>query len=85
MAGFSQKLLIQVRGIEVYYSTHPPELVDTYLAYAQQHNLLNGAGSDSYGPPGRMPMKYRAVLCRGLLECGSIWLTIAPEAYAHSL
>ncbi|HTK09276.1 MAG TPA: PHP domain-containing protein, partial [Ktedonobacteraceae bacterium] len=55
-------------GIEVYYPTHSPELVATYLAYAAQHNLLISAGSDSHGPPGRMPIKYRAELCRDLLE-----------------
>ncbi len=52
-------------------STIPPirqELVDTYLAYAQQHDLLISAGSDSHGPPGRMPMKYQAELCQRLLE-----------------
>src|SRR5579872_1683105 len=40
------------------------------LAYAQKHDLLISAGSDSHGPPGRMPIKYRAELCRHLLERG---------------
>jgi predicted metal-dependent phosphoesterase TrpH len=71
---YTADLLDQVRaeipldGIEVYYPTHSPELVETYLAYAQQHDLLVSAGSDSHGPPGRMPIKYRAELCRRLLE-----------------
>ncbi len=55
-------------GIEVYHPTHTPELVETYLAYAQQHDLLVSAGSDSHGPPGRMPIKYHAELCQRLLE-----------------
>lgn len=55
-------------GIEVYYPTHSPDLVETYLAYARASNLLIGAGSDSHGPPGRLPLKYRAALCRDLLE-----------------
>ncbi|HLG63289.1 MAG TPA: PHP domain-containing protein [Ktedonosporobacter sp.] len=71
---YTPELLDQVRaeipldGIEVYYPTHSPELVETYLTYAQQHNLLISAGSDSHGPPGRMPIKYRAELCRQLLS-----------------
>lgn len=75
---YTPELLDQVRaeipldGIEVYYPTHTPEQVETYLAYAQQHNLLISAGSDSHGPPGRMPIKYRAELCRQLLICVGI-------------
>lgn len=71
---YTPDVLDQVRaempldGIEVYYPTHSPELVETYLAYAQKHDLLISAGSDSHGPPGRMPIKYRAELCRHLLE-----------------
>jgi predicted metal-dependent phosphoesterase TrpH len=71
---YTPDLLDQVRaeipldGIEVYYPTHSPEQVETYLAYAMQHGLLASAGSDSHGPPGRMPIKYRAELCRRLLE-----------------
>jgi 3',5'-nucleoside bisphosphate phosphatase len=71
---YTPELLDQVRaeipldGIEVYYPTHSPELVEIYQAYAQQHDLLVSAGSDSHGPPGRMPIKYRADLCRRLLE-----------------
>jgi 3',5'-nucleoside bisphosphate phosphatase len=71
---YTPELLDQVRaeipidGIEVYYPTHSPEMVENYLGYIQQHNLLMSAGSDSHGPPGRMPIKYRAELCRRLLE-----------------
>jgi predicted metal-dependent phosphoesterase TrpH len=71
---YTPELLDQVRaeipidGIEVYYPTHTPEFVETYLAYAQQHDLLISAGSDSHGPPGRMPIKYHAALCSRLLE-----------------
>lgn len=43
-------------------------MVKSYLAYVEQHDLLLSAGSDSHGPPGRMPIKYRAELCRRLLE-----------------
>jgi hypothetical protein len=43
-------------------------MIETYLAYAGQHDLLISAGSDSHGPPGRMPIKYRAELCQRLLE-----------------
>lgn len=59
---------IPLDGIEVYYPTHSSELVEMYLAYAQQHDLLISAGSDSHGPPGRLPIKYPAELCRHLLE-----------------
>jgi predicted metal-dependent phosphoesterase TrpH len=71
---YTPELLDQVRaeipldGIEVYYPTHTPEQVEIYLAYAKQHDLLISAGSDSHGPPGRMPIKYRAELCQRLLE-----------------
>lgn len=71
---YTPELLDQVRseipldGIEVYYPTHSPELVEGYLAYAQKYNLLISAGSDSHGPPGRMPIKYRAEQCQKLLE-----------------
>jgi predicted metal-dependent phosphoesterase TrpH len=71
---YTPELLDQVRaempldGIEVYYPTHTPELIETYLAYTRQHDLLISAGSDSHGPPGRMPIKYQAELCRRLFE-----------------
>jgi hypothetical protein len=71
---YTPELLDRVRaevpldGIEVYYPMHSPEQVETYLAYAQRHDLLISAGSDSHGPPGRLPIPYRAELCRRLLE-----------------
>jgi predicted metal-dependent phosphoesterase TrpH len=71
---YTPDLLDQVRaeipldGIEVYYPTHTSEMIETYLAYAGQHDLLISAGSDSHGPPGRMPIKYRAELYQRLLE-----------------
>jgi predicted metal-dependent phosphoesterase TrpH len=71
---YTPELLDQVRaevpldGIEVYYPAHTPEMIEGYLAYVQRHDLLFSAGSDSHGPPGRMPIKYRADLCRRLLE-----------------
>ncbi len=71
---YTPELLDQVRadipldGLEAYYPTHSPELTETYLAYAQQHDLLVSTGSDSHGPPGRLPIKYRADLCQRLLQ-----------------
>ncbi|GCE15947.1 PHP domain-containing protein [Tengunoibacter tsumagoiensis] len=59
---------VPIDGIETYYPTHAPELVATYVAYAQQHDLLVSAGSDSHGPPGRLPMKYSASQCQALFE-----------------
>ena len=67
-------LLDQVRaeipldGIEVYHPTHTPQISETYLAYARQHQLLQSAGSDSHSIPSRMPIKYRAEISRDLLE-----------------
>ena len=71
---YSPELLDQVRaeipidGIEVYHPTHTPELTQTYLAYAHQHQLLQSTGSDSHSIPSRMPIKHRAELSRALLE-----------------
>lgn len=71
---YTPELLDQVRaempldGIEAYYPTHTTELVETYLAYAQDHHLLISAGSNSHGPPGRMPIKYQAKICQNLFE-----------------
>lgn len=71
---YSPELLDEVRaelpldGIEVYHPMHTPELVETYLAYAHQHKLLQSTGSDSHSLPTRMPMKYRAEISRALLE-----------------
>jgi hypothetical protein len=38
-----------------------------YLEYARQHKLLVSAGSDSHKPE-KPPIKFRAELCRSLLE-----------------
>lgn len=71
---YAPELLDQVRaeipldGIEVYHPTHTPELVETYLAYARQHKLLQSTGSDSHSLPTRMPIKHRAEISRALLE-----------------
>ncbi len=43
---YTPELLDQVRaeipldGIEVYYPTHSPEMVESYLAYVEQHNFI---------------------------------------------
>jgi len=71
---YSTELLDQVRaeipldGIEVIHPTHTPELVETYLAYAREHQLLQSTGSDSHSNPKRMPRKHRAEISRDLLE-----------------
>jgi predicted metal-dependent phosphoesterase TrpH len=70
---YTPDLLDEVRaelpldGIEVYHPSHTPELVETYLAYAREHTLLQSAGSDSHGQPARLPIKYRAEISRALL------------------
>jgi hypothetical protein len=70
---FDVQLLDQFRreapvdGLEVYYPLHTPDQVAMYREYAQRHRLLTSAGSDSHGPE-NPPIKYRAELCRGLLE-----------------
>lgn len=56
-----------IDGIEVYYPVHTPDQTAMYLAYAQRHDLLISAGSDSHSPE-QPPIKYRAELCRALLE-----------------
>lgn len=56
-----------VDGIEVYYPLHTPEQVALFQSYAQKHNLLISAGSDSHKPE-KPPIKYRAELTRDLLE-----------------
>jgi predicted metal-dependent phosphoesterase TrpH len=56
-----------IDGIEVYYPAHTPEQTAIYLAYAQRHHLLISAGSDSHSLE-KPPLKYRAELCRALLE-----------------
>lgn len=59
---------IPLDGLEVWYPTHGSELEAVYEAYARRHELVMSAGSDSHGPPGRLPIGYPAVLCRTLLE-----------------
>jgi predicted metal-dependent phosphoesterase TrpH len=58
---------VPVDGLEVYYPVHTPVQTEMYRAYAQRHNLLTSAGSDSHGPE-KPPIQYRAELSRGLLE-----------------
>ena len=56
-----------IDGLEVYYPVHTPAQTAMYLEYARRHGLLVSAGSDSHGPD-KPPIKYRAELCRELLE-----------------
>jgi predicted metal-dependent phosphoesterase TrpH len=58
---------IPIDGLEVYHPKHSPEEKEMYLGYAQQHQLLVSAGSDSHGPE-NPPIRYRADLCRDLFE-----------------
>jgi predicted metal-dependent phosphoesterase TrpH len=58
---------VPIDGLEAYYPAHTPEQTAMYLNYAQKHNLLVSAGSDSHGPE-KKPIKYRAELSRQLLE-----------------
>lgn len=70
---FDDVLLDQLRadvpidGFEVYYPKHTPEQIAMYQAYAEQHDLLTSAGSDSHTPD-NPPIKYRAAWCRKLLH-----------------
>lgn len=59
---------IPIDGIEVYHPYHKPAQVEEYLAYAQQHDLLQTTGSDSHYIPGRMPIKHRAEISQRFLE-----------------
>ena len=62
---------IPIDGIEAHYPQHSPEQTAAFVAYAEQHDLLTSSGSDSHGPDGHLPIKYRAELSRRLLErCG---------------
>jgi len=60
-----------IDGLEVYHTLHTPAQTEMYLEYARRHQLLVSAGSDSHKPE-KPPIKYRAELCRGLLERLSI-------------
>jgi 3',5'-nucleoside bisphosphate phosphatase len=70
---FDEALLDQLRaevpidGIEVLYPLHSPEQTAMYQAYAEKHDLLTSAGSDSHKPDSP-PIKYRADSSRKLLE-----------------
>lgn len=59
--------VVPIDGLEVYYPLHTPDETTMFLEYAQRHNLLISAGSDSHGPD-KPPIKYRAELCQKLLE-----------------
>jgi len=56
-----------IDGLEVYYPAHTIEQNTMFLEYAERHQLLICAGSDSHGPD-KPPIKYPAKLCRSLLE-----------------
>ncbi|MDO9084792.1 MAG: PHP domain-containing protein [Anaerolineaceae bacterium] len=58
---------IPIDGLEVYHPKHTPVQTAIYLEYAQKHQLLISAGSDSHGPE-KPPLKYKAELCQELLE-----------------
>lgn len=59
--------LAPIDGLEVYHPLHTPAQTEMYREYAQRHHLLVSAGSDSHKPE-KPPVKYRAELCRELLE-----------------
>ena len=56
-----------IDGLEVFYPAHTPAQTAMFAEYARRHQLLVSAGSDSHGPD-KPPIKYRAELCRDLLE-----------------
>jgi 3',5'-nucleoside bisphosphate phosphatase len=74
---YDAQLLDEVRqealidGIEVYYPKHTPDQTALYEGYARRQGLLISAGSDSHSPD-QPPIKYRAELCRALLERAGI-------------
>ena len=59
---------IPIDGIEVYHPYHSPEIIEVYLKYVQEHDLLYSTGSDTHCVAGRMPIKYKAEISRKLLE-----------------
>lgn len=65
---------VPIDGLEVYYPLHTPAQTAMYREYARRQRLLTSAGSDSHGPD-KPPIKYRAELCRGLLEQVGIQVT----------
>lgn len=58
---------IPVDGLEAHYPLHTTEQIAIYCAYAARHDLAIGAGSDSHGPDGRLPIGYPASAARTLL------------------
>jgi 3',5'-nucleoside bisphosphate phosphatase len=56
-----------IDGLEVYHPLNTPARAEIYREYVRRHHLLTSAGSDSHRPD-QAPIKYRAELCRGLLE-----------------
>ncbi len=56
-----------IDGLEVHHPAHKPAQTAMFQEYARRHDLLVSAGSDSHGPE-KPPLKYRAELCRALLE-----------------
>jgi len=69
---------VPIDGLEVYYPAHTPEQVALYLDYAQNHDLLISAGSDSHGPD-KQPIKYPAALSRKLLERVGVQIANVPR------
>lgn len=61
------RLEAAIDGLEVHYPAHTPTQIAEYTAYAERHQLLMSAGSDSHSPV-RPPIKYPAAVSRGLLE-----------------
>lgn len=55
-----------IDGLEVYYPLHTLAQTALFKEYAQRHQLLISAGSDSHSPE-KPPIKYQADLCRTLL------------------
>ncbi len=66
---------VPIDGIEIYHPYHSQEIIEIYLNYVYEHNLLYSTGSDSHGIPSRMPIKHRAEISRRLLERVGINIT----------
>jgi predicted metal-dependent phosphoesterase TrpH len=74
---------VPIDGIEIYHPYHTPDVIETYLAYVQKHDLLLSTGSDSHSIPGRMPRKHRAEISKKLLERLGITVT-SPDTSPSS-
>jgi predicted metal-dependent phosphoesterase TrpH len=74
---------VPIDGIEIYHPYHTPDVIETYLAYVQKHDLLLSTGSDSHGIPGRMPRKHRAEISKKLLE--RLGITVTSPDTSQSL